>query len=95
MKYDELRSSFLEERYVVRMLIALGDKGETTRQDLYDSVSNGSSIVGGKLNQLIVLGLVQEEVRRAMPFTKRLNLTEKGVRVAALLKQVELALADG
>ncbi|MEI6795565.1 MAG: hypothetical protein WCK39_01750 [Methanomassiliicoccales archaeon] len=94
MKYDELRSSFLEERYTVRIMVALRQKGQTTRQDLYETVSNGSSTVGGKVNTLISIGLVEEEVRKALPFTKHLRLTEKGTRVADLLVEIEKVVAN-
>ena len=77
----------------MRILIALQNIGPSPRKTIYDAVSNGSPTVMARLNSLIIEGLVEEEARQSIPFTKTIKLTDKGRSVAKILMELEMALA--
>ncbi len=85
-------SDLLERANTVSIIRVLFEKGEVMRSDLYDAVGKGIPTVHKRVNELIDLGLIEEEVLRVGVKRKMIRLTEKGRRVAELLEKVEKAL---
>lgn len=48
-----------------------------------------------RVNELIVLGLIKETITEGAPFTKHVELTEKGKQVAKHVVEIEKMLSEG
>ncbi len=85
-------ADFLEKANTVSIIRVLYEKGEVMRSDLYEEVGKGVPTVYQRVNELIDLGLIEEEVLRVGVKKKMVKLTEKGRRIADLLERVEKVL---
>jgi len=89
VRFIEVKSSVLEEKYTIQILLVLLKSGCTSRMETYKPISQSSSTLAKRVNVLRDIGLIKETSRTAHPFTRMLELTPKGRRVAELLARVE------
>ena len=89
-------TDFLAKRGVNRILLALLDKGEIAATELVYEVKMHPRTVQNSRKLLQDLGLIKERPDSShYPPLRYIALTEKGRRVAKLLKQIEEALSSG
>ena len=92
MLYAFAPAGALEEKYAIRVLLALYHEGTMVKGDLYPLVASGKGTVHDRISGLIALGLIAEEQERAPPWRKRITLTERGLQVAELLDRADMLL---
>lgn len=89
MQTERTGIDLLEERHAIRVLLFLHAKREISRGSLYKELNKGIRVVLDRVNSLRDMGLIRETVQPVKPFTKMLELTEKGKRVAEHLRAIE------
>ncbi len=82
--------SVLEEKHMIRLLLYLSEHDGITKTQVYRNVARTSNMPD-KLDRLAAAGLVTLE-KTPHYLTVLIHLTDKGMRVAGMLKDVESAL---
>jgi len=89
VKFKSVDFAVLEEKFAIQILLKLRETGATPKGELYKAVSLSNATLMRRIMTLIDAGLVKETPRKQRPFTKIVELTPKGRRVAELLAKVE------
>ncbi len=84
--------SRLEDTYTLRILATLLREGKVYRSVLYTMVSRSTTAPKLRVDALIKMGLVRQTENRFPPYSKTLELTEKGKKVAELVTRIEKIL---
>lgn len=95
MKTTNRKIACLEDKYTLQVLLALLEKGPAPKSIIYQIVSRNIPTVQRRVNALIELGLIHEDMMQTPPFTKTISLTEKGRRVAEKVAEIEEILKEG
>ena len=95
MKYDNLKVGSLEERFSLRLLLALKSEQPIVKGDLHRLVAKGMSTTLDRLDSLEKIGLVKVDVEAVKPFRKFMQLTPMGMRIAEHLQAIEDELEQG
>jgi DNA-binding HxlR family transcriptional regulator len=85
---------YLEERHALRLLACLYRNGKSQRSSLYSAISRTTTAPMKRVNELIALGLVKETILDGAPFTKNVELTENGKRIARHVIEIEKILTE-
>ncbi|HTY47290.1 MAG TPA: hypothetical protein VMB46_06450 [Methanomassiliicoccales archaeon] len=85
---------YLEERHALKLLACLYLNGRSQRSNLYSAISKTTTAPMKRVNELIELGLVKETVLDGAPFTKNVELTDQGKRVAKHVVEIQKILAE-
>jgi DNA-binding HxlR family transcriptional regulator len=85
---------YLEERHALKLLACLYRNGKSQRSSLYSAISRTTTAPMKRVNELIALGLVKESILAGAPFTKNVELTEKGKKIAKHVVEIERILTD-
>jgi len=94
MKFTDGKLSYLEARHALKLLSCLYANGRFQRTILYSTVSRTTNAPMKRVNELIALGLIKETMTEGAPFTKYVELTEKGKKVAAHVFEIEKTLSE-
>jgi DNA-binding HxlR family transcriptional regulator len=89
MKCANEKLAILEERHALRLLYFLYNNGRSQRSNLYGAISRTTTAPMKRVNELIALGLVKEIAMENAPFTKNVELTERGRQVAKHVVEIE------
>ena len=84
--------NILEKKHMISILLYLYDRGTATRMDIYNDIANNDHMPD-KFKVLEDAGLLTQRIRipgRAIV----LQLTEKGMGVASLLKQADSMISE-
>jgi DNA-binding HxlR family transcriptional regulator len=92
MKTGNRTLSALEDTYALRILVFLFENGPTFKTVLYSSVSNTVDAPKKRVETLVEIGLLSEDVSRYPPYTKTIDLTSKGRIIAEMLVEIEKEL---
>ncbi len=84
----------LEQRHALRMLSCLYANGRFRRSVLYSSIARTTTAPMKRVNELISMGLIKETITDGAPFTKHVELTDKGKRVAKHIVEIEKILSE-
>jgi len=84
----------LEERHALTLLSCLYANGRSQRSILYSTISRTTTAPMKRVNELIALGLIKETITEGAPFTKHVELTEKGKMVAIHVIEIEKILSE-
>jgi DNA-binding HxlR family transcriptional regulator len=84
----------LEQRHALKLLSCLYCNGKYQRSNLYNAISKTTTAPMKRVNELIALGLIKETVTGSAPFTKQVELTEKGKLVAEHIVEIEKILSE-
>lgn len=95
MKCNGGKLTTLEQRHALRLLSCLHANGKSQRTALYSCISRTTTAPMKRVNELIVLGLIKETITEGAPFTKHVELTEKGKQVAKHVVEIEKMLSEG
>ena len=82
----------LAQKDAMKILVLILEAGlseRITRTDLIDKYKINRNTALKRVRELINAGLIREEVSEKFPYTAKLYLTEKGRRVAEILKQLK------
>jgi DNA-binding HxlR family transcriptional regulator len=79
----------LEERHALKLLYFLYNNGRSQRSSLYGAISRTTTAPMKRVNELIAIGLVKETTMETAPFTKNVELTERGKEVARHVVEIE------
>lgn len=81
------------QKGTLRLLVHLDDKDETNQQRITDETNLYASILRSSVKLLKASGLVKTRVdNSSYPPKNMISLTDKGRRVAKLLKEIEAVL---
>jgi len=94
MKYGDGKLTGLEQRHALTMLSCLYANGRFQRSVLYSSIARTTTAPMKRVNELILMGLIKETIIDGVPFTKHVELTEKGKRVAKHVVEIEKILSE-
>ena len=94
MKYSGAKVGILEETNAMKVLLALKKEGNISRAVLYNLVSKSNRTVMVRVNELIEAGLIKEYAQQTSPFSRYLELTEKGEKVAECVERLEIELSN-
>jgi hypothetical protein len=70
-------------RGALEILLLLGDEGSVTKSRLRQCLKPGPEALGGALQSLVGLGLIESQSIRAFPFAKCFRLTQRGKALLA------------
>jgi hypothetical protein len=84
----------LEDTYALRILVFLFENGPTFKSVLYSRVSNTVDAPKKRVETFIDLGLVSETLSKFPPYSKTIDLTPKGRKVAEKLVEIEKLMVD-
>ncbi|MGQ4834435.1 MAG: winged helix-turn-helix transcriptional regulator [Candidatus Asgardarchaeia archaeon] len=80
----------LEQKDAMKILILILESDTPlTRTDLIEKYRLNRNTVLKRVKELAAAGLLYEKVSNTFPFTAKLYLTEKGRKVAEILKQLK------
>ena len=82
----------LAKRGTMRVLYALAEKGEAMNFTEFRRLVGSPTTTSGCLRGLVGSGLVKREIQADRYRSVRYSLTEKGTRVARLVRELEKAL---
>ena len=82
----------LEKTGVLQILVYLFKRKKATRTDLRRDIRAAMETIYSSLEVLYRLNLVEEKKQSSFPFTKEVHLTEKGMKVAEHLAEIEKIL---
>jgi DNA-binding HxlR family transcriptional regulator len=85
---------YLEERHALKLLACLYQNGRSQRSILYGAISKTTTAPMKRVNELIALGLVKETTLSGAPFTKNVELTELGRRIAKHVIEIQKILVE-
>jgi DNA-binding MarR family transcriptional regulator len=85
---------YLEERHALKLLACLYQNGRSQRSNLYSAISKTTTAPMKRINELIALGLVKETASEGAPFTKNVELTEAGRRIAKHVVDIQKLLVE-
>jgi len=88
----DLHVELIEKPFAARILVVLYRFGSLNRGLLYDTLGSGPTTPIRRIDELEAAGLVEEIVSDDRK--RYIKLTEKGLRVAILLDDVDRALRD-
>jgi len=94
MKCANEKLAVLEERHALRLLCFLYNNGRSQRSSLYGAISRTTTAPMKRVNELIALGLVKETAMEYAPFTKNVELTERGRQVAKHVVEIERIFSE-
>jgi len=94
MKCNGSKIAALEQRHALKLLLCLHANGKFKRYTLYNCVSNTTTAPMKRVNEFIALGLIKETITEGLPFTKHVELTEKGKQVAKHVVEIEKILSE-
>jgi DNA-binding HxlR family transcriptional regulator len=94
MKCANEKLAILEERHALKLLYFLYNNGRSQRSSLYGAISRTTTAPMKRVNELIALGLVKETAMENAPFTKNVELTEKGKQVAKHVVEIERIFSE-
>lgn len=94
MKYGDGKLTGLEQKHALTMLSCLHANGRFQRSILYSSIARTTTAPMKRVNELIAMGLIKETIADGAPFTKHVELTEKGKRVAKHVVEIEKILSE-
>jgi len=86
--------NYLEHPYSLRILTTIYREGKILRSILYNKLSKSITPLVRRVNELIELGLIHEELSEFAPISKTLSLTEKGKKVAERVIEIEEILME-
>ena len=89
MEYDNLKVGSLEEKFSLRLLLALKGEKRVVKGDLHRLVSKGVATTLDRLDKLEEMGLVWVDLEPVKPRRKFILLTPMGERVAEHLQAIE------
>ena len=78
----------LEQKHAMKVLVYLLEN-DMYKGELTSKITVGSASVQSRVAELVEKDLVREEMQKVKPFRKILSLTDKGRRVAELVKEIE------
>lgn len=81
----------LEQKHALKVLIILREK-EMFKGELASKITIGTASIQARVQDLVELGLIQEEPQSVKPFKKILSLTPKGREVADLVALIDSKL---
>ena len=84
----KLKSHQLQGEYSFEVLISLLRHGEQNKQVLYSGITNSTTTLGKRVNELEEMGLINVD-RRNKYNVHLITLTEKGTRVALKIQEIE------
>lgn len=82
----------MEDTYALRILVYLFKNGPTFKSVLYSSVSKTITAPKLRVETLVEMGLLSEVVSKHPPYTKTIDLTPKGRKIAEKLVEIEKML---
>jgi DNA-binding HxlR family transcriptional regulator len=85
---------YLEERHALKLLACLYLNGRSQRSNLYNAISKTTTAPMKRVNELIALGLVKETTLEGAPFTKNVELTDLGKKIAKHVIDIQKLLVD-
>jgi DNA-binding HxlR family transcriptional regulator len=94
MKCNGGKLAILEQRHALRMLSCLYANGRFQRSTLYSSIARTTTAPMKRVNELISMGLITETITDGAPFTKHVELSEQGKRVAKHVVEIEKILSE-
>lgn len=94
MQYSDRKLTVLEQKHALRILSCLHANGRFQRSNLYSSVARTTSAPMKRVNELISMGLIRETIIDGAPFTKNVELTDQGKRVAKHVVEIEKILCE-
>lgn len=89
MRCANEKLAVLEERHALRLLYFLYKNGRSQRSSLYGAISRTTTAPMKRVNELIAIGLITESAMVTAPFTKNVELTERGKKVARHIVEIE------
>lgn len=92
MDYKNLRTTFLEDKHTISILIYLYLEGRRNKSEIYQDVSKNPNMPS-KLNELERLGLITQTTLKHKNNVTYIELTEEGKRYAEMLLMLEKRLA--
>lgn len=81
----------LEQKHALKVLIILREK-EMFKGELASKITIGTASIQARVQDLVELGLIQEEPQPVKPFKKILSLTPKGREIADLVALIDSKL---
>jgi hypothetical protein len=94
MKYNDGDLTILEQRHALRMLSCLYANCRFQRSALYSSIARTTTAPMKRVNELISIGLIKETITDGAPFTKNVELSERGKRIAKHVVEIEKILSE-
>jgi DNA-binding HxlR family transcriptional regulator len=94
MKCSDSNLSGLEERHALNLLSCLYANGRFQRSALYSCIARTTTAPMKRVNELIAMGLIKETITESAPFTKHVELSEKGRQVAKHVVEIQKILSD-
>lgn len=88
------RLEYLEERHALKLLACLYQNGRSQRSSLYSAISKTTTAPMKRVNELIAIGLVKETILSGAPFTKNVELTENGKKIAKHVIEIQKILVE-
>ncbi len=79
----------LEQTGSIKILLFLNNKDALTLTDVKDGVPCSLSAIYNALRKLKDAGLIEERMEDTFPRRRLISLTERGRKVAELLKEIE------
>lgn len=92
MDYKNLRTTFLEDKHTIPILIYLYLEGRRNKSEIYQDVSKNPNMPS-KLNELERMGLITQTTLKHKNNVTYIELTEEGKRYAEMLLMLEKRLA--
>lgn len=78
----------LEQKHAMKVLVYLLEN-DMYKRELTSKITVGSCSIQSRVEDLAEMELITEEVQKTKPFRKVLSLTDKGRKVAELVKEIE------
>jgi len=89
MKIMDHKISSLEDKYTLQVLLVMLEHGPAPKSIIYQLVSRNIPTVQRRVDSLIDIGLIHEDLMKVPPFTKTVSLTPLGRRVAEKVAEIE------
>jgi DNA-binding MarR family transcriptional regulator len=94
MKSSMQDVDLLEQSHSIRILLAMRQKDEFLRTELYKAVDRSLHVLVKRVDEMIDAGLILEEPMTVRPFAKVLTLSEEGRKIADSLHEVDLVFTQ-
>lgn len=83
----------LEQKHAMKVLAILLER-EMFKGELASKITIGTASIQARVDELVRLGLLEEEPQTVKPFRKIIRLTDKGREVAEMIEKIEEVLTS-